>query len=230
MTPARAWMLRLLAVLAALAAVPSAAQAPAASYEVKRGDTLFAIERRTRHPGVTRNQMMLAIVRANPGAFPDGNLNVLAVGTVLQIPSREGASGIPVAEADQTLREMLSRPATPAAPASPAVARAAPAPEPTPPPPPRVSAPVGPRLTPEQADARYREGQALERQGDDRAALQAFLAAGEAGHGQAQKRLGEIYDKGNGAVARDYQSALRWYQRAREQGVALPKPIPRDPR
>jgi pilus assembly protein FimV len=227
MRRARAWILRLLAVLAALAAPPIAAQAPAPSYEVKRGDTLFAIERRTRHPGVTRNQMMLAIVRANPSAFPDGNLNVLAVGTVLALPTREAAAGIPVAEADQALREMLSRPAAPPAPAPPPVARVAP-PAPTPPPPARPSAP--PLLSPEQAEARYREGVALEHKGDDRGALQAFLAAGESGHGLAQKRLGEIYDKGNAAVARDYQSALRWYQRAREQGVSLPKPIPRDPR
>lgn len=230
MRRARAWMLRLLAVLAALTALPGAAQAPSASYEVKRGDTLFAIERRTRHPGVTRNQMMLAIVRANAAAFPDGNLNVLAVGTVLALPTREAAAGIPVPEADQALREMLSRPATPAAPASPPVARVAPPSEA----PAKPAAPVRPAtpslLSPEQAEARYREGVALEHKGDDRGALQAFLAAGESGHGLAQKRLGEIYDKGNAAVPRDYQSALRWYQRAREQGVNLPKPIPRDPR
>jgi TPR repeat protein len=39
--------------------------------------------------------------------------------------------------------------------------------------------------------------------------------------------LGQIYDKGNGAVQRDYQASLRWYQKAREQGVEIEKPLPR---
>ena len=176
--------------------------------------------------------MMLALVRANPGAFPEGNLNVLAVGTVLQIPSREGAAGIPVAEADQVLRELLSRSAAAPATVAPPVARAVPQPEvaPAPAPAQRPASPAQAKLTPEQAEARYREARSLESQGNDQAALQAYLAAGESGHGPAQKRLGEIYDKGNAATPRDYQAALRWYQRAREQGVAVPKPIPRDPR
>ncbi len=70
----------------------------------------------------------------------------------------------------------------------------------------------------------------MERKGDDQAALRAFLEAGEAGEagdGLAQRKLGQIYDKGNTAVQRDYQASLRWYQKAREQGVEIDKPLPR---
>jgi TPR repeat protein len=60
-----------------------------------------------------------------------------------------------------------------------------------------------------------------------RARLAAFLEAGEAGNGMAQLRLGQIYDKGNAVVQRDYQAALKWYQKAREQGVDIDKPLQR---
>ena len=69
----------------------------------------------------------------------------------------------------------------------------------------------------------------MERRGDHQAAFAAFLEAGEAGYGLAQRKLGQIYDKGNGVVQRDYQTALKWYQKAREQGVPIPKPLPRRP-
>ena len=79
----------------------------------------------------------------------------------------------------------------------------------------------------EEAARRYREGLGLERRGDDQGALAAFLEAGEAGYGLAQRKLGQIYDKGNTAVQRDYQASLKWYQKAREQGVEIDKPLPR---
>ena len=79
----------------------------------------------------------------------------------------------------------------------------------------------------EKAVKRYREGLNLEHQGDDKGALAAFLEAGEAGYGLAQRKLGQIYDKGNSAVTHDYQAALKWYQKAREQGVEIDKPLQR---
>jgi pilus assembly protein FimV len=78
----------LLACLAA-AAGPAQAQVPSPStHEVRRGDTLFAIARKTRYDGVSRNQMIVAIVRANQGVFTAGNIHLLEVGTVLVIPAR----------------------------------------------------------------------------------------------------------------------------------------------
>lgn len=209
---------RCLAALAlagmALAAAPAWPQV-APTHEVRRGDTLFAIARKAKHDGVSRNQMILAIWQANQNAFPGGNINLLEVGTVLTIPPQETVAAIIPADADRQVRELLAKPpAAPVAAVKPtAIAK----------PPSEASVPLGQ----EQAARHYREGLALEQKGDDRGAFQAFLASGEAGYGPAQRRLGQIYDKGNSAVQRDYQTSLRWYQKAREQGVEIDKPLQR---
>jgi FimV-like protein len=200
--------------LAALVAAPAQAQS-VATHEVRKGDTLFGVTRKTRHDGVTRNQMMLAIVRANQGAFPGGNINLLEVGTILNIPSRDAVAAIESAEADRQVRDLLA--ANPVA--VPPVAAIKPAPAL------KAPAAVPPGLA--EAARRYREGLAMERRGDNRGALTAFLAAGEAGYGLAQRKLGQIYDTGNPAVPRDYQTSLKWYQKAREQGVEIEKPLQR---
>ena len=211
-------MAGLLLACVAGTAWPQSAVAP--THEVRRGDTLFAVARKAKHDGVTRNQMTLAIFRANPSAFPGGNPNQLEVGTVLTIPSREAVAAIDPAEADRGVRELLAG-AQPAQ--APQVALA------------RPSAPAAPRPTAEprvpagqeEAARKYREGIALEHKGDDKGAYEAFLASAEAGYGLAQKRLGQIYDKGNSVVQRDYQAAIGWYQKARAQGVPIEKPLPR---
>jgi len=197
----------------AIAAVPAWSQV-APTHEVRRGDTLFAIARMAKHDGVSRNQMILAIWQANQGAFPGGNINLLEVGTVLKIPPREQVAAIDPADADRQVRGLLAR-QTQVASVKPATVAPRPPAE-----------PMVPRGQ-EQAARRYREGLALEHKGDDRGALQAFLESGEAGYGLAQRKLGQIYDKGNAAVQRDYQASLRWYQKAREQGVEIDKPLPR---
>lgn len=212
----------LLLACAAVMFLPAPVQAqPAASYEVRRGDSLFAVARKTRHDGVSRNQMILAIWRANQEAFPGGNIHLLEVGTILAIPSRDAATATESTEADRLVREMLAKPT--AAPVPVAAAKPSAAAVPKPSPKPGARAPLGP----EESARRYREGIALERKGDQQGALRAYLEAGEAGHGLAQRRLGQIYDKGNTAVQRDYQESLRWYQKAREQGVEIEKPLPR---
>src|SRR6185503_19363671 len=80
----------------------------AATYEIRKGDTLFAVARKTIHGGITRNQMILPIYRANMSAFGDRNINRLEVGTILSIPSRDEVSKIATAEADRELRELLA--------------------------------------------------------------------------------------------------------------------------
>jgi len=188
------------------------------TYEIKKGDTLFAIARRTRHDGVTLNQMIVALYRANPEAFVGGNINQLRVGHILAVPGMEDVAALNAAEAARTVRLLIAK--KPAPPPAPEVKE-----------PPAVTEPVkppvkpAPRLSREEAERRYREGLAMERRGDERGALKAFVEAGESGHGLAQKKLGEIYDKGNSAVERDYETSIRWYQKAREQGVELPKPF-----
>ena len=61
----------------------------------------------------------------------------------------------------------------------------------------------------------------------DQDAFQAFLKAAERGEPRAQRRLAEIYDRGNAAVGRDYVEAIRWYQKAREQGEQISPPLRR---
>ena len=200
-------------LLACAAVLPLPVQAQVnPTHEVRRGDTLFAVARKAKHDGVSRNQMILAIFRANPGAFPDGDINKLEVGTILAIPARDVVAAIAPAEADRQVASLIAaRPAPAAAVAAKPAVKGAPVP-----PPGR-----------EEAIRRYREGLALERKGDDQGALKAYLEAGEAGYGVAQRKLGQIYDKGNTAVQRDYQTSLRWYQKAREQGIEIDKPLPR---
>jgi TPR repeat protein len=80
-------------------------------------------------------------------------------------------------------------------------------------------------LTTEQASQRFKQGEVYERKHDLRSALDAYTVAGEAGHPLAQKKLGDLYSTGNAAVARDYEVALKWYQKARDQGVEIPSPF-----
>ena len=207
------------AVLAAFPGAPAFAQG-APTHEVRKGDTLFGVARKTRYDGVTRNQMILAIYRANQSAFPGGNINMLEIGTVLAIPLRDEVAKIESAEADRQVRELLA-----AKPAPPQAPLAAVKPSPAVKMPARPSASAPPAI--EVAAKRYQEGVALERRGDHQGALAAYLEAGEAGNGLAQRRLGQIYDKGNTVAQRDYQTALKWYQKAREQGVEMDKPLQR---
>ena len=76
----------------AAAAAPRAAAAPAVpaaggTYAVQRGDTLGSIAEKTRPASASLDQMLVALFRANPGAFIGGNMNNLRADTVLAIPA-----------------------------------------------------------------------------------------------------------------------------------------------
>jgi len=89
---------------------PAAAPHAAASGDygpVAEGETLTQIARSTRPDDATNlNEMMLALLRANPNAFYKDNINALKRGAVLRIPSRDDikATG-PVAEAAAAVHE-----------------------------------------------------------------------------------------------------------------------------
>ena len=55
-------------------------------WPVKRGDTLWGIAESLKPPSATTPQMMMALLRANPEAFPDNNVNNLKAGSNLRIP------------------------------------------------------------------------------------------------------------------------------------------------
>jgi pilus assembly protein FimV len=82
---------------------PSAA-APAGSYEVKKGDTLGAIARDNRPAGVTFNQMLIALYRANQSAFIRENINLVRAGRILTIPDRGAIEAVDVAEANRLVQ------------------------------------------------------------------------------------------------------------------------------
>jgi pilus assembly protein FimV len=85
-----------------------AAQAPAPSapetgeaerYEVKRGDTLSKIAMRNRIEGVSLQQMLVALFRANQEAFVADNMNRLRAGKIVTIPGKEAAAVVAAADA-----------------------------------------------------------------------------------------------------------------------------------
>jgi pilus assembly protein FimV len=89
---------------AAAAAAP-AKPAAANAYEVKRGDTLGTIARQHLTPGVSLNQMLIAIFRANEDAFIRGNVNLVRTGKILNIPEPEGIGSIDAEEANRLVKE-----------------------------------------------------------------------------------------------------------------------------
>jgi pilus assembly protein FimV len=79
---------------------PIASSTPGEYGPVAAGDTLWEIAQSTRaEGGATINQVMIAILRANPDAFVDNNINRLRRGAVLRIPSDDEAQAIAAIEA-----------------------------------------------------------------------------------------------------------------------------------
>jgi pilus assembly protein FimV len=70
---------------------------------VQAGDTAGKIATANKAPTVSLDQMLVAMLRANPDAFISGNVNRLRAGAVLEVPSAEDAALIPPDDAKQTL-------------------------------------------------------------------------------------------------------------------------------
>ena len=98
----------------AAAAVP-ATSAPAApqlrrrrpaadEYKVRQGDTLSRIAGKTQRAGVSLDQMLVSLYRANPEAFVESNMNRLKSGVVLAVPSADDAKAVSTAEARQVIQ------------------------------------------------------------------------------------------------------------------------------
>lgn len=72
---------------------------------VIRGDTLTQIAAKLNYDrGVTSQQVMIALLRANPSAFHQGNINILYAGKILKVPERDRVAKIPVQEASREIR------------------------------------------------------------------------------------------------------------------------------
>ena len=70
---------------------------------VRAGDTAGRIANSNRPSGVSLDQMLVAMMRANPDAFVGGNVNRLRAGAVLQIPDEVQAQTTPPAQARQII-------------------------------------------------------------------------------------------------------------------------------
>lgn len=75
-------------------AVATTANNEGGNYNVKSGDTLSRIAGRNTQPGVSIEQLMIAIQRSNPDAFIGGNINRLRAGASLNIPAGSDAQSI----------------------------------------------------------------------------------------------------------------------------------------
>ncbi|MBA4262028.1 MAG: fimbrial protein FimV [Comamonadaceae bacterium] len=70
---------------------------------VRAGETASRIATRNKPANVSLDQMLVAMLRANPNAFIDGNVNRIKAGAVLDLPEQAQASAIPVDEARQVI-------------------------------------------------------------------------------------------------------------------------------
>ena len=58
-------------------------------YPVRPGDTLYGVAGRLQSPGVSLDQMLVGLYRANPEAFIERNVNRLRAGVVLAVPTAD---------------------------------------------------------------------------------------------------------------------------------------------
>ena len=87
------------------AAAPAAPPAGGADeYRVRAGDSLSRIADRHQRSGVSLDQMLVSLFRANPQAFMGENMNRLMAGTVLTVPSAEEAGKVTPAGARETIQ------------------------------------------------------------------------------------------------------------------------------
>ena len=67
--------------------------------QVRPGDTASRLAMRFMAPTVSMDQMLLAMLKANPHAFIQGNVNLVRAGAQLRMPSEEEALQVPRAQA-----------------------------------------------------------------------------------------------------------------------------------
>lgn len=73
------------------------------SYTVKKGDTLGKIASAHKPEGVSLDQALVALFRANPQAFDGGNMNRLHSGRILNLPDRAAIESVTSEEARKTM-------------------------------------------------------------------------------------------------------------------------------
>ena len=85
------------------AAPTSATSGDGQQVTVQRGDTAYGIASAHAAEGVSLDQMLVAMLRANPGAFIGGNVNRMRAGAVINMPTAEQAAATPRQAARRTV-------------------------------------------------------------------------------------------------------------------------------
>ena len=86
----------------------AAATESASSVTVRRGDTASRIAAANLPTNVSLDQMLVAMLRSNPGAFVNGNVNRIKAGAVLEMPSAAQVAEQTGAQARETLNAQSS--------------------------------------------------------------------------------------------------------------------------
>ena len=73
---------------------------------VGSGDTLWGVAERVKPPQSSVQQMMVALLEANPDIFPSGNIHDMRAGQTLRIPDRERILAHPHRDADAAIKAM----------------------------------------------------------------------------------------------------------------------------
>jgi len=90
------------------APAPSVARELSGDYTVRRGDTLSEIAGRMEGQA-SLDQAMIALLRANPDAFIDGNINRLKAGAVLDVPAGDELASVDSAEARRLVAQHVQQ-------------------------------------------------------------------------------------------------------------------------
>ncbi|WP_396617152.1 FimV family protein [Lysobacter soli] len=88
--------------------VPQASRELSGDYTVRRGDTLSEIAGRMEGQA-SLDQAMIALLRANPDAFIDGNINLLKAGAVLDVPSGDELASVESGEARRLVAQHVQQ-------------------------------------------------------------------------------------------------------------------------
>jgi pilus assembly protein FimV len=81
----------------------SSASGEGEQVRVQRGDTATAILDGHQIDGVSLDQMLVALLRANPQAFIHGNVNLIRAGAIVNLPSADQAAAVSPGSARRTL-------------------------------------------------------------------------------------------------------------------------------
>jgi pilus assembly protein FimV len=85
------------------APVREAAPAASSAYQVKTGDTLGRIALENKTSSVSLDQMLVALLKANPNAFINNNMNLVLAGRTISIPSDAEARAVDPSEAHRVV-------------------------------------------------------------------------------------------------------------------------------